>query len=204
MIDAVYSSVVPDYSNNAGRLPFPLELDAAGNLKVNVVGGGFRSTSDSFVAAAAGDYADNDVLSDSASNGVGTALEFTNAVLTAGGSALVIGGSINVVASTSVAATIGLQLFSQTPTATELDDNAAEGGVGAADAPYYLGEMLFAAGTDYGAGTIKPPSAVTPAAPMMIRAAAGSKSIFGRLIFRDAEASETAGMPVHVILYMEG
>jgi hypothetical protein len=160
-----------------------------------------KSVSDSFAAAAAGDYADNDVLSDSASNGVGTALEFANAVRVTGGAGMVVGGSINVVASTSVAATIGLQLFSQLPTATELDDNAAEGGVGAADAPYYLGEILFAAGTDYGAGTIKPPSTLTPAAPLFIRAEV--TSIFGRLIFRDAEASETAGMTVIVTLYIQ-
>lgn len=162
---------------------------------------GIRAVTASFVAAAAGDYADNDVLSNSATNGAGLALEFPNAVLTAGGGAKVIGGNINVVASTSVAATIGLQLFAQTPTATELDDNAAEGGIGAADAPYYLGEILFAAGTDYGAGTIKTPSAVTPAAPLFIYAA--DTSVFGRLIFRDAEASETASMPVSVTLYIE-
>lgn len=161
-----------------------------------------KSVSASFAAAAAGDYADNDVISNSASNGAGLALEFPLAVRVPGGAGMVISGTINVVASTSVAATIGLQLFSQTPTATELDDNAAEGGVGAADAPYYLGEMLFATGTDYGAGNIKPPSAVTPAAPLFIHAEGVSQSIFGRLVFRDAEASETAGMTVIVTLYI--
>jgi hypothetical protein len=160
-----------------------------------------KSVTASFVAAAAGDYADNDVISNSVANGTGVALEFANAVRVTGGAGMVVSGSINVVAATSVAATIGLQLFSQTPTATELDDNAAEGGVGAADSPYYLGEILFAAGTDYGAGTIKAPSVVSPAAPFFIRAEA--TSIFGRLIFRDAEASETASMPVHVTLFIQ-
>jgi len=160
-----------------------------------------KAVSDSFAAAAAGDYADNDVISNSVSNGTGTALEFENAVRITGGAGMVVSGSINVVASTSVAATIGLQLFSQAPTATELDDNAAEGGVGAADAPYYLGEILFATGTDYGAGNIKYPSVVTPAAPMFIRSE--GTSIFGRLIARDAEASETAAMSVIVTLYIQ-
>lgn len=160
------------------------------------------SVSDSFAAAAAGDYADNDVISDSASNGVGTAMEFANAVKTSGGSAKIISGSVNFVASTAIAAAVGLQLFAATPTATELDDNAAEGGVGAADAPNYLGEMAFTAGTDYGAGTILYPTTVTAAAPLFIRASA--TSIFGRLIFRDAEANETAGMTVAVTLYVEG
>lgn len=160
-----------------------------------------KVVSASFAAAAAGDYADNDVISNSASNGTGLALEFANAVRVTGGAGKVVGGSINIVAGTNVPATIGLQLFSQTPTATELDDNAAEGGVGAADAPYYLGEILFAAGTDYGAGTIKPPSTLTPAAPLLVFAAA--TSLFGRLIFRDAETGETAGMTVIVTLYIE-
>jgi len=160
-----------------------------------------KVVSASFVAAAAGDYADNDVISNSVSNGTGVALEFANAVRVTGGAGKVVGGSINVVAATSVAATMGLQLFSQTPTATELDDNAAEGGVGAADAPYYLGEILFATGTDYGAGNIKYPSTLTPAAPLLVYATA--TSLFGRVIMRDAEANETAGMSVIVTLYIE-
>jgi len=160
-----------------------------------------RSTTASFVAAAAGDYADNDVISNSATNNAGLPLEFKNATGPFG-TGMVIGGSINIVASTNVAATMGLQLFSQAPTATELDDNAAEGGVGAADAPYYLGEILFAAGTDYGAGTIKFPSTLVPGSPLFIRSESG-RSIFGRLIFRDAETNETAGMPVHVTLYID-
>ncbi len=172
-------------------------------FKVVVANASPRSTQASFVAAAAGDYADDDVISNSATNGAGLPREFPNAVVQEGGAGKVIGGSINVIASTNVAATIGLQLFSQAPTATELDDNAAEGGVGAADAPFYLGEILFAAGTDYGAGTIKPPSTLTPAAPLLIRAEAGSRSIFGRLIFRDAEANETAGMQIVTTLYIE-
>jgi hypothetical protein len=160
-----------------------------------------KAVSASVTAAAAGDYADNDVISNSASNGAGLPLEFANAVRVTGGAGMVVGGSINVIAATAVAATIGLQLFAQTPTATELDDNAAEGGVGAADSPYYLGEILFAAGTDYGAGTIKLPSVVTPAAPLFVWAVA--TSLFGRLIFRDAEASETAGMVVTVTLFIQ-
>lgn len=155
----------------------------------------------SFIAAAAGDYADNDVISDSASNGVGTAIEFENAVRVTGGAGKIIHATVNFIASTAIAATTELQLFSQTPTATELDDNAAAGTVGAADAPYYLGLIAFSQGTDYGAGTICLPTSLTPAAPLFVRAEA--TSIFGRLIFRDAEANETASMPVHVTLYIE-
>lgn len=160
-----------------------------------------KAVQGSFVAAAAGDYADNDVISDSASNGVGTAIEFENAVRVSGGAGKIVGASVNFIAATAIAATTELELFSQNPTATELDDNAAAGSVGAADAPYYLGSIAFAAGTDYGAGTICRPSALTPAAPLFIRSEA--TSIYGRLIFRDAEANETAGMTVSITLYIE-
>lgn len=155
----------------------------------------------SFVAEAAADYADNDVISNSDTNGAGVALEFEEAVRVPGGAGKIVHATVNFVASTAIAATTELQLFSQAPTATELDDNAAAGTVGAADAPYYLGLIAFAQGTDYGAGTICLPSAVTPAAPLFIRAEV--QSIFGRLIFRDSEANETASMPVHVTLWIE-
>jgi hypothetical protein len=162
-----------------------------------------RAVLGSFVAAAAGDYADNDVISDSVSNGTGTAITFANAVRTPGGAGKIVGANVNFVASTAIGATCELELFSQTPTATELDDNAAAGTAGAADAPYYLGIIAFSAGTDYGAGTISRPTTLTPAAPLFIHAEGTSQSIFGRLIFRDAEANETAGMSVIVTLYIE-
>lgn len=162
-----------------------------------------KAVTASFVAEAAGDYADNDVISDAVANGTGTALEFEEAVRIEGGAGKVIHASLSFIAGTAIAATSELQLFSQTPTATELDDNAAAGTIGAADAPYYLGAIAFAAGTDIGASTFALPSAITPAAPLFIRSEAGSQSIFGRLIFRDAEANETAGMTVIITLYIE-
>ncbi len=160
-----------------------------------------KAVTGSFVAAAAGDYADNDVISNSVSNGTGTAMEFANAVRVTGGAGMIVGASLSFVAAGAIAATSELELFAQTPTATELDDNAAAGGVGAADAPYYLGSIAFAAGTDVGASTFCLPATLTPAAPRFIWAV--GTSIYGRLIFRDAEAGETAAMPVSITLFIQ-
>ena len=184
----------------------PFEGDSIPHLialldKIASQQGEIRPVTASFIAEAAGNYADDDVISDHATNGTGTALEFQNAVLRSGGGGKVVGANLSFIAATAIAATSELQLFSQVPTATELDDNAASGGVGAADTPYYLGMIAFAAGTDVGASTFCLPATLTPAAPLMIRA--GVTSIFGRLIFRDAETNETASMVVQITLYIE-
>lgn len=150
------------------------------------------------VAAAAGDYADNDVISNAVTNGTGVAEEFALAVRVPGGAGKVVGASI-ACSATSMVATTELQLFSQAPTATELDDNAAAGNVGAADLPYYLGLIAFAAmATGWAL-----PATLTPAAPLLVHAAPGSQSIFSRLIFRDAETNEAAGMTFTITLYIE-
>lgn len=203
MVEAQHSPSLPTYTF-ARTLPVNVETDENGRLYVNLnTNSSIRSVAASFAAAAAGDYADNDVVSNSATNGAGTAMEFELAVSAGGGAGRVIQATLSFTAATAIAATSELQLFSQTPTATELDDNAAEGGVGAADVPYYLGSIAFAQGTDVGASTFCLPSALTVAAPLFIHAEGSSRSIFGRLIFRDAETSETAGMTVAITLYIE-
>jgi hypothetical protein len=161
----------------------------------------YSESTGSFIAEAAGDYADNDVVSDSDTPSAGTAIEFANAVRQAGGAAKIVDARLTFTAAGAIGATSELELFSQAPTATELDDNAAAGSVGAADLPFYLGSIPFSAGTDIGAATVALPTSLTPAAPLFIHAVA--TSIFGRLIFRDAETGETAAMPVDIVLYIE-
>lgn len=76
------------------------------------------------VIAAAGDYAANDVLSQSASNGVGVAWVFSSIARASGGTGIVIGGTLTC----SVAAmtpALRLWLFKANPSNSELDDNAA-------------------------------------------------------------------------------
>lgn len=159
-----------------------------------------RAVADSFAAAAAGDYADNDVISNSVSNGTGQPLEFVGVPKNAGGAAKIVGATLSM-SKDNVVGTTELQLFSQAPTATELDDNAAEGGIGAADQPYYLGKIDFPALADVGAFSFSRATSPTPASPLLVFAAA--RSIFGRLIWRDAETNEAAGMTVTVTLYVD-
>jgi hypothetical protein len=161
----------------------------------------YSSSTGSFIAEAAGNYADNDVVSDDAGAGLGAPITFADAVLATGGAAKIVHATLTFTAATAIAATSELELFSQAPTATELDDNAAAGTVAAADLPFFLGSIDFSAGTDIGAATLCLPTTLTPAVPLFIHAVA--KSIFGRLIFRDAEINETAAMPVDIVLYLE-
>jgi hypothetical protein len=114
---------------------------------------------------------------------------------------MIVGANLSFEAATAIAATSELLLFAQTPTASEMDDNAATTPVGAADTPYYLGSIAFSAGTDVGASTFCLPTTLTPAAPRFIWASA--TSIFGILVFRDAEANETAGMTVRITLFIQ-
>ena len=119
----------------------------------------------SFAAVAAGDYADNDVMSNDAGAGLGDPIEFANAVRVPGGAGKIIGARIVYTAAAAFAPTSELLLFSEAPTVTEMDDNAAFTAVDAADLDKYLGSILFAAGTDIGPGTLSLPSALTPAPP---------------------------------------
>jgi hypothetical protein len=161
---------------------------------------GIRAVVGSFIAVAAGNYADNDVISNDADAGEGDPLEFASVVRSAGGAAKVIGATLSM-SEDGILATSELFLFSQAPTATEMDDNAAFAGVGAADQPYYLGSIVFAALADAGELSFALPTVLTPAAPLLVHAVA--TSIFGILVLRDAEINETAGMTVIVTLYVE-
>lgn len=153
----------------------------------------------SFVAVAAENYADNDVVSDDADEGEGSALEFTEAIRVSGGSGKLIGGTISF-SEDGILATSALHLFSQAPTASELDDNAAFA-LGAADQPYYLGSIAFPAAADVGSISFSRSTAVTPAAPVLVRSA--TRSLYGILQFTDAEENEAAGMTVDITLYFE-
>lgn len=159
------------------------------------------SSTGSFAAVAAGNYADNDVISNDATADQGDPITFANAVRFSGGAAKIIGATLTM-SEDSVLATSELFLFSSAPsTATEMDDNAAWGGVGAADLSLFLGSFTFAALADAGAISFALPATLTPAAPMFIRS--DTTSIYGILVLRDAETNETAGMTVSITLYME-
>jgi hypothetical protein len=161
---------------------------------------GLRALTASFAAVAAGNYADDDVISNDADEGEGDPLEFENVVRAAGGAAKIVGGHISM-SEDGILATSELFLFSQAPTASEMDDNAAFAGVGAADLPFYLGSVAFDALADVGAGSFALPTTLTPAAPLLVHCEA--TSLFGILVLRDAETNESASMEVSITLYVE-
>ena len=173
-----------------------IEVGASGELASR-----YSTSIGTFTAAAAGDYADNDVMSNDAGAGAGDPIVFANAVRQTGGSAKVVGASILYTAAAAFVPTSELLLFAAAPTATEMDDNAAFTAVDAADLSKYIGSIAFAAGTDIGPGTLGAPATLTPAAPLFIRS--DTTTIYGILVLRDAETAETAGMGVTITLHIE-
>lgn len=156
-----------------------------------------RAIVGTFVAAAAGDYADNDVISNDADNGEGDPIEFEGV-----GTGKVVGATLSM-SEDGVAGTSELFLFTEAPTATEMDDNAAFAGVGAGDQTKFLGSIAFGALVDVGAFSFVRATSPTPGAPLFVHSTDEDASIFGILVWRDAEANETAGMTVEVTLYVE-
>lgn len=156
-----------------------------------------RAVVGTFVAAAAENYGDNDVISNDADNGEGDPIEFE-----AVGSGKVVGASLSM-SEDSVLGTSELFLFTEAPTATEMDDNAAFAGVGAGDQTKFLGSIAFGALVDVGAFSFVRATAPTPGAPLFVHSTDEGASIFGILVWRDAETNETAGMTVEVTLYVE-
>ena len=180
----------------AHRLPVSLEGPISTDFPAvySVVG--------AFAAVAAGDYADNDVISNSVTDTEGDPVVFANAVRVAGGTNKIIGATLEM-SEDGVAATSELFLFKAEPTDTEMDDNAAFAGIGAGDQTKFIGSFLFPALADAGGFSFVRATSVAPPTPLFITAAADSKTIYGVLVWRDAEATETAGMKVTIKLYIE-
>lgn len=168
----------------------------ADGIKVKIAEGLAHMSSVSLTAEAAGNYADNDVVSNSDTNGEGDALEFTNAVKGNAGAGRLVGASI-ACDTAAVTASTRIHLFSQEPTASELDDNAAFS-LHADDVPYYLGFVQM----DALSSGFALPSTLTPGAPLFVHAESG-KSLFGILQFTDAETNEAAGMVFTIKLFVE-
>ena len=140
--------------------------------------------------AAAGDYGDNDVLSNSASNGEGVAWVFPDMALVAGGSGEIVGAILTLTA-TSITATFRLWLFDAIPSASELDDNAAFS-LHANDQAKLVGVVDFAACAPFGgvAGSF------TSELSKPYACAADDTNLYGILQITDATTSEAAGMVV--------
>jgi hypothetical protein len=151
----------------------------------------------SFAAAAAGDYADNDVISDSATNGTGNDLVFAGMARGGGGSGRIV-KAIQTCSVEAFVATTRLWLFHTDPTGSEKDDNAAFSWV-IADRDKLAGVIDFGAGEDF--GTVS--ASINHAVSLSYKCAAGDTNLYGILQARDAFTNESAGMTITITLFAE-
>ena len=145
--------------------------------------------------AAAGDYADNDILSNSASAGV--AWVFADMAAADGGSGEILGAMLTCSVA-ALASTFRLWLFDANPSASSLNDNAAFS-LHASDQDKLVGVIDFAATASLGgvAGSI------TAALSKPYTCAAGDTDLYGILQATDAISNESASMIVVVKLMVK-
>jgi len=152
--------------------------------------------------AAAGDYAAEDVLSDSATGGAGTAITFAGIGKNKGAGGYITRAGI-LCSTTALAPRLTLYLFNNTPT-SELDDNAGNTAVLTADRPNYIGKIDFPAMEDLGGNseTLCTPSTYGNL-PLAFNCDDDDNSLYGILVTRDAITGEAANMTVVVSLTSE-
>ncbi len=153
------------------------------------------TTNSANLIAAAGDYADNDIISHSASNGVGRSWKFPALARGKAMSGTIVGASIK----TSVgafAATVRIHLFKAVPTTSEMDDNAALG-ITTADLANYLGFVDIPASIDVGDFSFGQ-------ADDLSKKFTGDDNgdVYAIIQLTDAEANESAGMSVYPTLHV--
>ena len=156
----------------------------------------FRTVFASKAVAAAGNYSAGDILSESASNGVGTAWEFKN-IVESGKSGRIVSGFLTCSAG-AVAVGYKLHLFKDNPSSSELDDNAALN-IAAADQASYIGLLIFEAAADRGDVA----SARSIITSMPIGFICKNNILYGILEDPTGETGEVAGMTVTIYLTAE-
>lgn len=152
---------------------------------------------------ALGDYAAEDVVSDDDDSGEGTALIFEGIASKVGGAGYITKAGI-LCSQTGLAWGLTLYLFRVTPTSCELDDNDVNTAVHTTDRPNYVGKIDFPAMSDLGGNseTEATPSTVGNL-PLAFNCAADDDDLYGVLVTRDGESSETNGMTIVVSLTSE-
>lgn len=149
------------------------------------------------VIAAAGDYAANDVLSQSATNNAGVHWVFTNAARSAGGS-----GWITKARATcsvdAMATRLRIWLFDADPTETEKDDNAAFS-LASADRAKCLGYIDLPAFSDAGAVSF----AQNTTERFRFVCASASRDLFAIVQTLDAITNEAASMTLDLHLTVD-
>ena len=168
--------------------------------KIWGVGGRTATVSVLRTLAAAGNYDAEDVMSDDADNGEGTAITFTGVGRTKGTAGKIVQASI-LCSTTALTPRLTLYLFSSTPTC-ELDDQAANTAVLAADQAKFVGQIDFPAMSDLGTGMSGTISTMSTWGnlPIYFVCEEDSANLYGVLVTRDAITGEAANMTVRINL----
>lgn len=146
--------------------------------------------------AAAGNYTAGDIVSESASNGVGTSWAFTNFAREDGRPGTIFKADITC-DEDSITASYRLHLFSANPSsATEKDDNAAKA-FDNDDRLNYLGAITFPAMVDEGEFSRAQVDGLT----FGYWCGNGSSTLYGVLEDLTGETAETAGMSMTITLW---
>ena len=141
--------------------------------------------------AAAGNYAADDVLSESASSG--TSWNFASVVAGNGGSGNIV-KAVALLETTALVPGITLFLYSAEPTSA-LNDNAANTAVLHADEANYVGRITFPVMADLGTGdseAMVTPSLTTGNLPLAFTCATNDQDLYAIAVTRDAITGETA------------
>ena len=151
--------------------------------------------------AAAGDYAAEDVLSESATNTVGTPFTFPGVGRTNGG-AFRITQAIALLSTTALTPRLTLYLFTTMPS-SELDDNAANTAVATVDREGYVGRIEFPAMTDLG-GNSEAVAMLDTGSNLPLEGVCAPKDtrLFGIAVTEDAITGEAAGMTLVFNLFV--
>lgn len=147
------------------------------------------------VIAAAGDYADNDIISHSASNGVGLPWKFTGLGRIASGTGVITGVSLQTTV-TNFAATVRVHLFSSIPTGSEFDDNSALS-ITTTDRGKYLGYVSVAASENMGGFSYGETEGLNKK-----YYSDASGDVYAIVQLTDAVTGEVAGMSVYPTLHV--
>jgi hypothetical protein len=173
----------------------PVHINGPGAERIGTVSGVLKVVSDTKTLVADGDYAANDVMSESKT--AGTCYTFDAIARANGGGGYITKARVvysRAAGVTAITPRIALFLFKAVPTSV-LNDNAANTALLAADKDNYLGMIVFPALSSYGSTTActakKVPDGVD--LPMAFECAANDDAIYGIAVILDTEANETAG-----------
>jgi hypothetical protein len=163
-----------------------------GGRPIRVYVGTLKIVSVTKAVVAAGDYAAEDVLSESATNGAGTAWTFTEIARGNSGTGYITRAQV-ICETTGQTPRLTMYLFKALPT-SELDDNAANTALLHADLANYVGKIDFPALEDLGGDSeaVATPS-TTGNLPLAFKCADTADDLYGILVTRDAITGEAAG-----------